>query len=492
MQSKSMSNTTTRLTFPDFLKATGELGLTDSVVHSIVYASGLPGLKSNELVIFENGQLGKVISLSKDQAEILLLSASDVKVGDKIARTGRFLSLTLSDNILGTIIDPLGTSLNGPLAKGAVQREIDIAPVAISQREIIKEPLETGVALVDLVIPLGKGQRELIIGDRKTGKTQFFIKTILNQAKAGNICIYAAIGKKIIEIKQMLEAIKKKGIQKNTIVVASSASDSPGLIFITPYTAMTIAEYFRDKGLDVVVILDDLTNHAIYYRQISLLARRFPGRNSYPGDIFYTHSKLLERAGKFKKGSITALPVAESIMGDFSGYIQTNLMSMTDGHIFFDTELANLGRRPAINPFLSVTRVGQQAQSPLVRDLSRQLSSFLTNLERLRSFLHFGAELSEEVRQKLALGDRILNFFDQPVDVMPLNVSILIIALLWIGFWKDQAPSSMRTKIKDMVEEYIKAGAFKKNIDGLIAKSKTLSDLLNSLRQENYGQEKYY
>lgn len=396
--------------FKKYLEEIKEVGEAISVVHSVVYASGLPTLKANELVVFENGQLGKTISLSKTQAEILILSHSEVKVGDKIARTNQFLSLNLSDAILGKIVDPLGFSLDGPLAEGRDKREIDISAPDILARDVIKEPLETGVSLVDLIIPIGKGQRQLVIGDRKTGKTQFFIKTILNQAKKGNICIYAAIGKKIVEIKQMQEAIKEKGIEKNTIVVASSASDAPGLIHITPYTAMTIAEYFKDKGLDVVVILDDLTNHAIYYRQIALLARRFPGRNSYPGDIFYTHSKLLERAGKFKTGSITCFPVAESILGDFSGYIQTNLMSMTDGHIFFDSELSSLGRRPAINPFLSVTRVGQQAQSSLVRDLSRELSSFLINIERLRSFEHFGAELSEDIIQKLNLGDRILNF----------------------------------------------------------------------------------
>lgn len=478
--------------YQTYLDSTGEQGETSSIMHSVAYATGLPGLKPNELVVFENGQLGQTISLSRDQAEILLLSHSNVRVGDKIARTNKYLSINLSDNILGKIIDPLGVSLDGPLVEGSSPREIDIAAPNIIERDIIKEPLETGVSLVDLIIPIGKGQRQLIIGDRKTGKTQFFIKSILNQARSGNICIYAAIGKKRIEIKQMLEAIKKLGIEKNVIVVASSASDAPGLIFITPYTAMTIAEYFKDKGLDVLVILDDLTNHAIYYRQISLLARRFPGRNSYPGDIFYTHSKLLERAGKFKTGSITAFPVAESILGDFSGYIQTNLMSMTDGHIFFDTELASLGRRPAINPFLSVTRVGQQAQSNLVRDLSRELSSFLINMERLRSFVHFGAELSEDVRQKLALGERILIFFDQPVDVVPINASILITALLWIGFWKDQTAQDMRSKITKLVIEYQKEGVFRKNIDDLVNKTSKFSDFLNSLRENNYGQENYY
>jgi F-type H+-transporting ATPase subunit alpha len=352
--------------------------------------------------------------------------------------------------------------------------------------------METGVALVDLLIPIGKGQRELIIGDRKTGKTQFFIRTILNQSKKGNVCIYASVGKKIPEIKEIVESLNEKGIMQNTIVVASNASDSPGLIFITPYTAMAIAEYFASLGKDVIVILDDLTNHAMYYREISLLAGRFPGRNSYPGDIFYIHSKLLERGGNFKKGSITCFPVAETILGDFSAYIQTNLMSITDGHIFFDSELSNLGRRPAINPFLSVTRVGQQANSPLVRQLSRELSSFLINLEEIQSFLHFGAEVSEDIIQKLKLGDRILEFFNQPVDSIPLNISVLVISMLWIGSWRDQKPSDMRMKIKKMVEDYTSKADIKKKIDDLIVSSDDFNSLLNKLREGNYGQENYY
>jgi F-type H+-transporting ATPase subunit alpha len=315
---------------------------------------------------------------------------------------------------------------------------------------------------------------------------------MINQAAKGNICIYASIGKRMNEIKEVLGVLRDKKASKNTIVVATSASDSPGLIYLTPYTAMAIAEYFRDKGRDVLLILDDLTNHAIYYREISLLARRFPGRSSYPGDIFYIHSKLLERAGNFSYGSITAIPVAESIMGDISGYIQTNLMSITDGHIFFDAELAGLGRRPAINPFLSVTRVGQQAQTPLVRQLSHELSAFLVSLERLKEFEHFGAELSEEVIQKLSLGDRILDFFDQPRDVVPVNMSVLIMGMIWIGSWRNQKPSEVRPKWGKMIDEYNLGREFRHSVDDLVSKSKSFNDFLNALREGNYGQEKYY
>lgn len=478
--------------FNNYLNEVGEVGEVKEILHSIVYINGLPGLKPNELVYFENEDLGQALSISKDKAEILILSHSNVRVGDKVARTNKFLSISVSDDILGCLIDPLGNPLNNKTYKGGTVMEVDVDPPPLSSRLLIKDPVETGVALVDLIIPIGLGQRQLIIGDRKTGKTHFFIKSIVNQVKAGNICIYASVGKKLVEVRDILEALKKRGVDKNVVVVASSSSDAPGLIFITPYTAMTIAEYFRNQGKNVLIILDDLTNHAMYYRQISLLAGRFPGRSSYPGDIFYIHSKLLERAGNFKKGSITCFPVGESILGDLSGYIQTNLMSITDGHIFFDSDLASLGRRPAINPFLSVTRVGQQAQTPLLRDSSRQLTAFLITLEKIRDFVHFGAELSEDVTQKLKLGDRILEFFNQPVEVVPVNMSILILGMLWIGSWRDQTLPNMRSKMKKMIEDYESNANFKKNIDQMISKVNTFQELLNKLREANYGQENYY
>lgn len=478
--------------FNDYLEAIGEVGEVEEVLYSIVSVTGLPKLKPGEIVVFENGQLGQTLSISSEKAEILLLSHKSVRVGEKVARTDKFLSVPISDDILGSVIDPFGNSINGKKITSQAWGKLDPNPPALSERSGVKDPVETGTALVDLLIPIGKGQRELIIGDRKTGKTQFFVRTILNQAKKGNICIYASVGKRIEEIKEILDSLRKKGIDQDVIVVATSASDAPGLIFMTPYTAMAIAEHFRNKGKDALVILDDLTNHAMYYRQISLLAGRFPGRNSYPGDIFYIHSKLLERAGNFKKGSITCLPVAESILGDLSGYIQTNLMSITDGHIFFDSEYANLGRRPAINPFLSVTRVGQQAETPLVRDLSRELSTFLIQLEELQTFMHFGSELSEDVIQKLKLGDRVLEFFNQPTDIVPINLSVLTTGMLWIGVWRDQKVADMRAKIKKMVEEYELNTNFRKSIDQLIAKTATFKELLNNLRGGSYGQEKYY
>jgi len=475
--------------FEEFLKKTGEVGYVDEMIHSVAYVSGLPEAQAYELVVFENGDFGEIISLGEHHLEVVPFSKTSLPMGSRVARTNAFLQVGVSKNLLGKSIDPLGNILEYldgdkiSTQDGATYRRIDQRAPGVLERKKTDRPLETGVALVDLVIPLGKGQRQLVVGDRKTGKTNFLIQAIYNQAKQGTVCVYAAIGKKRIETKRALEVLKSKGIVNNLITVATSPADSPGLIFATPYTAMAIAEYFRDQGHDALVILDDLTAHAKYYREISLLAKRFPGRSSYPGDIFYIHSRLLERAGNFKTGSISVLAIAELIFGDLSGYIQTNLMSMTDGHIYFDTDFYNQGRRPAINPFLSVTRVGFQAQTPLVRDLSRTLSSYMVEIEKLKDFLHFGAELSETIKAKLDLGERILAFFDQPVgDVIPLNVSIFSIANIWAGNYRGLDIEKMRATLASSVSQYELNRDYKAKIDGTLARFASFKDLVESLK----------
>lgn len=477
----------TKITFKDYLDKSGEIGYVEEVVHSLVYVEGLPSIKLDEVVVFETGQIGKVMSLDKTYAEIMVFSKTPLKVGTKVARTGEFITVKCFDGLLGTVIDPLGrliedgTSVDG---EGEVRR-LEVHAPGVLEREIINEPLETGVSLVDIAVPLGKGQRELVIGDRKTGKTGFLLQTLINQASQGTVCIYAGVGKKALESKQIREFLKGKGVEKNTIFVLTNPADPAGLIYITPYTAMTLAEYFRDKGKDVLVILDDLTAHAKYYREMSLLARRFPGRSSYPGDIFYIHSRLLERAGKFKRGSISCLPVAELIFGDLSGYIQTNLMSMTDGHIYFDSDYFNQGRRPAINPFLSVTRVGQQAQSPLIRSASREITAFLVKLEKMRDFMHFGAELSEEVKGQLALGDRLLAFFEQSTDTtVPAVMSVYLVALLWSGYLKEEDRVKMRAEIERLNDLYKNDINFRKKVEDLMASKENFPELVSSLKNE--------
>lgn len=469
--------------FEYYIDQVGEIGVVAEIHHSIVYVSGLPKIKPHEVVLFETGEIGQVLSIDQKYVEILLFSDTNVRVGTRVCRTDSALNIGVSETLLGKVIDPLGRSLMGGAATRVKElHPIEARPLGITDRKNVDSFFETGVSLVDILIPLGKGQRELVIGDRKTGKTQLLFQIALNQTKTGVICVYAAIAKRRIELRQYIDFFSKKGILKNMVVVNSYSSDPGGLIFLTPYTAMTIAEFFRNMGKDVLVIFDDMTTHAKFYREISLLAKRFPGRSAYPGDIFYIHARLMERGGNFKKGSITCLPVAETVMGEISGYIQTNLMSMTDGHIYFDTNLFNQGKRPAINPFLSVTRVGMQTQSVLVRDLSRQLSSFMINIQRLKQFMHFGAELTESVRQTLALGERVENFFQQAYgETNPLLVTVLIIASLWAGHWKDEQSEVMKKQARAVVEKYLTDNTYKKEVDDFVQKRANLKELVSEI-----------
>ncbi|OGM19313.1 hypothetical protein A2955_05055 [Candidatus Woesebacteria bacterium RIFCSPLOWO2_01_FULL_37_19] len=473
--------------FNYYLETIGEIGFVEEVVYAIAYVSGLPNAHPDEVVIFETGEIGEVISLSQDNVEILLLSRNPTRVGTKVVRTGELFQIPISDEMLGRLIDPLGNPIDGAKQfKNVSKAPIDMQPHGIIGRESIKKPFETGVTIVDLVIPLGKGQRELVIGDRKTGKTQFLLDCLLSQAAKGSICIYAVIGQRLLDIRGRHEYLIQKKVMDKCIMVASSSSDPAGLVYLTPYVAMSIAEHFRDKGMDVLLILDDMTSHARYYREISLLAKRFPGRSSYPGDIFYIHAKLIERAGNFKKGSITCLPVAESIMGDLTGYIQTNLMAMTDGHIFFDIELFNQGKRPSIHPGLSVTRVGHQAQTPLQQDLSQVLSNFLVKYSEMQQFMHFGAEAGENVKRVLQLGEKIDAFFNQlPDQIIPINANILLAAGLWAGLWNEVTVTDLKRETEQVILAYQTEEAYRSQIDSLINSSNIFDQLVTNIKQNN-------
>lgn len=473
--------------FDYYLNKIGEIGFVDEIVHSVAYVSGLPNAKPNEVIVFENGEIGSLLSLSPEQAEVLLLSRQQVRVGNKVTRTGDLFQVLIGSGLLGRAIDPLGKPIDSTLPiKDVRLAPIDTQPHGIIGREPVSKPLETGVTLVDLVVPLGKGQRELIIGDRKTGKSEFLLQTVFTQATKGTICIYGLIGQKQIDIKKRQEFLEEKKIMDKCILVASSSSDPSGLIYLTPYTAMTVAEFFRDQGMDVLLILDDMTTHARYYREISLLARRFPGRDSYPGDIFYSHARLIERAGNFKRGSITCLPVAESILGDLSGYVQTNLMAMTDGHIFFDIELFNQGKRPAVNPGLSVTRVGHEAQTPVERDLSRELMSFLVNYERMQQFMHFGAEAGETVKSVLRMGSKIDTFFNQTQEeTIPININILILAGIWVGIWNEVKTEDLKKEMEQVILSYQTDPTYKTQVDQFISTSESFGYIVENLRQND-------
>ncbi|HOA18731.1 MAG TPA: F0F1 ATP synthase subunit alpha, partial [bacterium] len=307
----------------------------------------------------------------------------------------------------------------------------------------------------------------------------------------GSICIYAAIGKKKSAIKKVEEFFDKYKVRDKSIIVASSSSDSIGHIYTTPYSAMTIAEYFRDKGQDVLLILDDLTEHAKYYRELSLLSKKFPGRDAYPGDIFYSHARLLERAGNFKinnknTASITCLVVAETIEGDMSGYIQTNLMSITDGHIFFDQDLYKRGKRPAINHFLSVTRVGRQTQSSVRWGINRELTSFLILQNKTERFIHFGAEVNEGIKATLSMGERVNFFFDQSMEeILDMNVQIMIFGLIWTGVLRDYSEGKIKFYMNQAQKYYNIDKSFKEKVDKLIDSCQDFNQFLGKISSQH-------
>ena len=438
--------------FKGFLEKNGVYGTVEQVNHPIVAVGGLPGARIREIVLFESGEIGEVFIIGRNSVEILVFSQDSPAVGTKVARTDSFLSVPVGEEFLGSIIDPMGRNLSGAGKphKATQYREIDIPPLGIEKRVRITKPFRTGVSMIDIMIPLGMGQKELIIGNRKTGKTSFLMAAMKNQVSQGGIAIYVGIAKRKSDIKKVEEFIAKENMQNSTIIVATTSHDSPSLIYITPYSATTIAEYFRDLGKNVLMVIDDMTTHARFYREISLLVKRFPGRDSYPGDIFYAHARLLERAGNFKlenggEASITMLPVAEVVEEDLTGYITTNLMSMTDGHIFFDSNVYYEGRRPAINLPLSVTRVGRQTQTALLRNINREISSFLTLYDRVQNLSHFGAELSPSIKETIVTGESIYHFFSQEYTVLiPIQVQIVLFSLLWLNLIKKD-----RTKIEE-------------------------------------------
>lgn len=427
--------------FKKKMMESGEFGLVENIRHPIVVVSGLPGARLSEIVLFESGEMGEVFLMEKEFVEILVFSKNPVKVGSRLIRLDTFLSVPVGQELLGQMIDPVGNAISsiGDQKKPSQSREIDILPLGIAYRARIKKPFLTGVSIIDTMVPLGLGQKELILGDRKTGKTSFLLAAIKNQVKLGSIAIYAGVAKRKSDIKKVQEFFEREGLIDSSVLVATTPYDSPSLIYATPFSALTIAEYFRDQGKDVLVVLDDLSTHARAYLEISLLAKRFPGRDSYPGDVFHTHARIMERAGNFKladgrEASITVLPVAELVEGDLTGYITTNLMSMTDGHIFFDSNIYYEGRRPAVNIPLSVTRVGRQAQTSLLRNINREIGAFLTLYERVQNLSHFGAELNATIKETIATGESVYRYFNQHFNVsIPLQVQIVMFALLWLN-----------------------------------------------------------
>ncbi len=472
--------------FEENLNKTQEEGTVEKIIDSLIYIEGLPNARVFEEILTEEGARGFVFSVDRDHIICLLTSSHKPKKGSKVVRTDELVKVRLGAGLLGHVIDPYGNSLDrsNPISNAKDSRILDADVPTIKDRAVIDRSLHTGVTVVDMMVPLGKGQRELVIGERGTGKNWFVNSVVKTQAQDGVICIYCAIGKKKSAIESNLKILNTSVGAKNIISLVTYANDSLGLTYLAPYAAMTIAEYFKDQGKDVLVVYDDLGMHAKVYREISLLSKRFPGRNSYPSDIFFTHSKLLERSGNFKHKdtsvSITCLPIVESVGGDISGYVQTNLMSMTDGHIFFDIDLYNQGVRPAINYFLSVTRVGRQTQTAIRYKINRELTAILSLYEKTKSFIHFGAEISEGVRLNLRLGEKLNQFFDQTGDVIvPNNIQILVFSLIWSQRWDSYDKDQVQNELKRVIYIYETDSAFKKIVDSMVSDAEDLNSFLN-------------
>ncbi len=396
-----------------------ETGTVILVGDGIARVYGLRECMASELLEFEDGSFGMAQNLESDTVSVALLSnKNNVREGSWVKRTGKVLSVPVGEAMLGRVVNALGEAIDG---KGPIEatatRPIESEAPGIIERKSVSVPLHTGIKAIDSMIPIGRGQRELIIGDRQTGKTEIAIDTIINQKNSDVICIYVAIGQKNSSVVQIANQLTQAGAMEYTIIVSASASESAPLQYVAPYSGCAMAEYFREKGRDVLIIYDDLSKHAVAYRALSLLIRRPPGREAYPGDVFYLHSRLLERAAcvapEYGGGSITALPLIETQAGDVSAYIPTNVISITDGQIFLETELFHAGVMPAINPGISVSRVGGSAQIKGMKKVSGELKLLYSQYRELQAFSQFGSDLDADTKARLNLGERIVAVLKQ-------------------------------------------------------------------------------
>lgn len=395
------------------------IGSVIEVGDSIARIYGLDHCLANELLEFENGEMGMALNLEEDYVSAVILGSDlEIKEGSVVKCTGKVVSVPVGESLIGRVVDALGNPIDG---KGAITAE-KIMPIeeeapGIIQRKSVDTPLQTGIKAIDSMIPIGRGQRELIIGDRQTGKTAIAADTIINQKDQDVICIYVAIGQKRSTIAQLVELLTRSGAMEYTIVVSATASETAPLQYIAPYAGCTMGEYFMNQGKHALIIYDDLSKHAVAYRTLSLLLRRPPGREAYPGDVFYLHSRLLERAAnlapEYGGGSLTALPIIETLAGDVSAYIPTNVISITDGQIFLETELFHSGIMPAVNPGISVSRVGGNAQLPAMKKVSGKLKLEYSQYRELQSFSQFGSDLDADTKKRLRKGERIVEVLKQ-------------------------------------------------------------------------------
>ncbi|MCA9016044.1 MAG: alternate F1F0 ATPase, F1 subunit alpha [Planctomycetaceae bacterium] len=438
-----------------------EIGKVTYVGRSHARVSGLPNVQSEELLQFPNHILGLALNLDVDEVGVVLLDHSEhLTAGDEVRRTHRLLDVPVGESLIGRVIDPVGRPLDGhgPVS-AAERRPYERDPASITDRAPVTVPLQTGLKVIDALIPIGRGQRELILGDRQTGKTAVAIDTIINQHNKDVICIYCAIGQRNTAVAKVIDELKKHGALEYTAVVVAESDAPPGLQFVAPYAATTLGEYFMDQGKDVLVVYDDLTSHARSYRELSLLLRRPPGREAFPGDIFYLHSRLLERSTHLKEslggGSLTALPIAETEAQNLSAYIPTNLISITDGQIYLSPHLFQKGILPAVDVGRSVSRVGGKTQLPAYRAVAGDLRLSYSQFEELEAFSRFSSRLDEETLATLERGRRVREIFKQP-QYQPLSVPEQITVLLAMasGGFDDTELSQIR-KTEEFVQKIL-------------------------------------
>jgi len=440
-----------------------ETGKVVSVADGVANVYGLKNVMANEMVEFENGARGIALNLEESSVGIVILGdTSGINEGSSVKRLGKLLRVPVGDALIGRVVNALGEPIDG---KGAIEtsdtRFVEEKAKGIMARKSVHEPLQTGLKAIDALVPIGRGQRELIIGDRQTGKTTVAVDTIINQKGQDVICIYVAIGQKQSTVAQVVKKLEEYGAMDYTIVVAAGASEAAALQYLAPYSGCTMGEYFRDNSRHALIIYDDLSKHAVAYREMSLILRRPPGREAYPGDVFYLHSRLLERASKLSDalgaGSLTALPIIETQAGDVSAYIPTNVISITDGQIFLESGLFNSGIRPAINVGLSVSRVGGSAQIKAIKKVSGTLRLDLAQYRELQAFAQFASDLDESSRKQLDRGQRMVEILKQPpYSPLPVENQVVIIFAGSRGFL-DDVPTSSIGKFEAELYPYIEA-----------------------------------
>lgn len=442
------------------------IGTVLEVGDGVARVAGLSEVMASEMVEFANGTFGVALNLEEGEAGVMLLGdTDDIHEGMVVKSTGKILSVPVGNSSIGRVLSPLGLPIDG---KGDIQTDAyypveKIAPGVIT-RQSVHQPLQTGIKAIDALIPIGRGQRELIIGDRQTGKTAVAVDTIINQKGQNIICIYVAIGQKESKVARIVAELTQAGAMEYTSVVVAGASDPAALAYIAPYAATALGEYFMDQGKDVLVVYDDLSKHAVAYRQISLILRRPPGREAYPGDVFYVHSRLLERSAKLNKenggGSLTALPIIETQAGDVSAYIPTNVISITDGQIYLESDLFYKGIRPALNVGLSVSRVGSSAQIKAMKQVAGTLRLDLAQFRELEAFAQFGSDLDEKTRSLIERGRRAVEILKQP-QYAPLSVEqeVIVLYALTRGYADDVAVENIHRFERELLTYFGSEGA---------------------------------